>query len=201
MLNENEKEYIEQTPKFAEASETNQKQTSNLPRFRYHPNPLVTQAFKEKDIPETYDCCGRPTNIVYTGPFYSVENINYLCPECIANGSAAQKFDGEFQDEYSVDNVSDKARLDELIHRTPGYCGWQQEYWRAHCDDFCAFLGYVGAKELMALGIMDEVLHDPVWDEWQKDIIQNEMVNESSIQGYLFQCLHCGKHLLLFDCD
>lgn len=25
--------------------------------------------------------------------------------------------------------------------------------------------------------------------------------NVDSVQGYLFRCLHCGKHLLWADCD
>ena len=76
----------------------------------------------------------------------------YLCPECIANGEAARKYDGSFQDDFSVDDgVDDPEKLDELIHRTPGYSGWQQEYWRAHCGDYCAYLGHVGARELRAL--------------------------------------------------
>ena len=56
------------------------------------------------------------------------------------------------------DGVEDPTRLDELIHRTPGYCGWQQEYWRAHCGDYCAYLGHVGARELRALGVLEDVL-------------------------------------------
>ena len=95
----------------------------------------------------------------YTGPFYSVDEIAYLCPECIASGEAARKYDGSFQDDFSVDDgVDDPEKLDELIHRTPGYSGWQQEYWRAHCGDYCAFLGYVGARELRALGALEDVL-------------------------------------------
>ena len=47
----------------------------------------------------------------------------------------------------SLIHISEK--LDELIHRTPGYSGWQQEYWRAHCGDYCAYLGHVGARELL----------------------------------------------------
>ena len=70
-----------------------------------------------------------------------MEDIAYLCPECIANGEAARKYDGSFQDDFSVDDgVDDPEKLDELIHRTPGYSGWQQEYWRAHCGDYCAYL-------------------------------------------------------------
>ena len=27
------------------------------------------------------------------------------------------------------------------------------------------------------------------------------MQNGGGLQGYLFQCLHCGKYLLWMDCD
>lgn len=133
-----------------------------------------------------------------------MESIDYLCPECISSGRAAKKFDGEFQDECSLEEgVDSPDKLDELIHRTPGYHGWQQEYWRTHCGDFCAFIGYVGYRELKQMGIVDDVLDDSVWDEWgaeREDMIQY-MVNGGGVQGYLFQCLHCGKYRLWIDCD
>ena len=169
--------------------------------FRYHPNPLETGAFEESKEGVVCDCCGKMTHIFYTNPFFSVEDIAYLCPECIASGEAARKYDGSFQDDFSVDDgVDDPEKLDELIHRTPGYCGWQQEYWRAHCGDYCAYLGYVGARELRALGVLEEVLDDPMWDEEQKEMIR-ESVNGGHLQCYLFRCLHCGKHLVWMDFD
>ena len=169
--------------------------------FRYHPNPLETGAFEESPDGVACDCCGKTTHIYYTAPFYAVEDIEYLCPECISSGEAARKYDGSFQDDFSLDDgVDDPEKLDELIHRTPGYCGWQQEYWRAHCGDYCAYLGYVGAKELRALGVLEDVLDDPMWDDKQKEMIQ-ESVNGGHLQCYLFQCLHCGKHLIWMDCD
>lgn len=172
-----------------------------LPFFKYHPNPMETGAFQESEEGVICDCCRETTHIYYEVPFFAIDDIDYLCPKCIASGRAAKEFEGEFQDECSLDDgVDDPDKLDELIHRTPGYCGWQQEYWRAHCGDYCAFLGYVGAKELRALGVMEEVLDDPNWDDDQKEIIQ-DMVNGGSVQGYLFQCLHCGKHLLWMDVD
>ncbi len=146
-----------------------------IPTFKYHPNPLATGAFDESEEGVICDCCGKTTHIYYEVPFYSIEDIDYLCPDCIASGEAAKKFDGTFQDDYCVDEgVEDMSKLDELIHRTPGYCGWQQEYWRAHCGDFCAYLGHVGALELKALGIMDEVLDDSLWNTpgycgWQQE--------------------------------
>ncbi len=172
-----------------------------IPEFKYHPNPLATGAFEQCKEGVICDCCGKTTNIYYEAPFYTVDDIDYLCPNCIASGDAAKKFDGTFQDDYSVDDgVEDIDKLDELIHRTPGYCGWQQEYWRAHCGDYCAFIGYVGAAELKALGVMEEVLDDSLWDEEQKELIRNS-VNGGSFQCYLFQCLHCGKHMLWMDVD
>ena len=148
-----------------------------LPAFRYHPNPLETGAFEESADGVVCDCCGKTTHIFYTAPFYAVEDIAYLCPECIANGEAARKYDGSFQDDFSVDDgVDDPEKLDELIHRTPGYSGWQQEYWRAHCGDYCAYLGNVGARELRALGVLEEVLDDPMWEEEQKGIAFRNML-------------------------
>ena len=175
-----------------------------LPVFRYHPNPLETEAFLVADPLKTCECCGKEVSVYYNGPFYAVENIGCLCPACIADGRAAEKFDGAFQDEYSLeDGVDDSERLDELIHRTPGYQGWQQEYWRTHCGDYCAFIGYVGYRELKRMGIVDEVLADSVWSDWGEDPeeLLKDLVNGGSVQGYLFRCLHCGKHLLWVDCD
>ena len=61
-----------------------------LPTFRYHPNPLATGAFEESADGVVCDCCGKMTHIFYTNPFFSVEDIAYLCPECIANGEAGR---------------------------------------------------------------------------------------------------------------
>lgn len=175
-----------------------------LPRFRYHPNPLETEAFMLADSPVTCCCCQKTTHIYYEGPFYAVEEIGQLCPECISTGEAARKFDGEFQDEASLeDGVNSPYQLDELIHRTPGYHGWQQEYWRAHCGDYCASIGYVGYRELKQMGIVEELLDDPLLNEWSAapEELLKDIVNGGGVQGYLFQCLHCGKHLLWVDCD
>ena len=45
-----------------------------------------------------------------------------------------------------------------------------------------------------------QVLDDPMWDDEQKKMIQ-ESVNGGHLQCYLFQCLHCGKHLVWMDLD
>ncbi len=172
----------------------------DLPTFRYHPYPIKTGAFQESAEGVVCDCCEQITHIYYEAPFYSINDIDYLCPECIASGRAAKKFNGSFQDNYYDEGVDDAEKTDELLHRTPGYCGWQQEYWRAHCNDYCAFLGYVGARELQALNVMEEVLDDSMWDDEDKEMIKSS-VNGGGIQCYLFQCIHCGKHLVWIDYD
>lgn len=169
-----------------------------LPYFRYHPNPLATGIFQKLEKPVRCPCCGRDTFVNYTGPFYSIGKVENLCPDCIASGAAANKYDGEFQDSESADKVSDPRKLDELTRRTPGYRGWQQEYWRAHCDDYCAFLGGVDYYGLVERGILGEVLQDP---DLNPDVQKNPQELGNSIYGYLFQCLHCGKHLLHTDYD
>ena len=173
-----------------------------IPEFKYHPDPIGTGAFI-KGEPCKCGCCGRETEIWYESPFYSVDNVKCLCPECIANGSAAKKFDGQFQDDCSVDEVSDEKKLDELIHRTPGYHGWQQEYWPAHCDDYCAFIGYVGWDDLVRLGIDTEIeeSYGTQIDGWDIEELKQSMKNGGSVQGYLFKCLHCDKYRLQIDCD
>ncbi len=191
-------------PKDGKEQERQKRLLDTLPFFKYHPNPLETEAFIQTDSPVTCDCCGNLTKIYYESPFYAVENVDCLCPECISSGKAAKKYDGEFQDECSLESgVDGKDKTDELIHRTPGYNGWQQEYWRTHCGDYCAFKGYVGYRELKQMGIVEEVLNDSVWDDWgeERDEVIKNVVNGGSVQGYLFQCLHCGKYLLWIDCD
>ena len=184
-----------------QALELEKLKSLDLPFFKYHPNPLATGAFTQAQYAVVCDCCGCSTHIYYDGPFYAIDDINYLCPNCIASGAAAKKFDGAFQDDCCLESeVLDAEKVDELIHRTPGYSGWQQEYWRSHCEDFCAFIGYVGAAELKALGVLDEVLDDPQWSEEEKDLIKTS-VNGGSLQCYLFKCLHCGKHMVWMDCD
>ena len=173
-----------------------------LPTFRYHPDPLGTGAFIKGD-PQTCDCCGKQSEIWYESPFYSAEDVECICPDCIASGAAAEKFNGEFQDSANVDPVSDPEKLRELTERTPGYHGWQQEYWLAHCGDYCAFIGYVGWEDLEKMGIAEEIEQNYNQDICGFDLsdIKNCMVNQGGLQGYLFRCLHCGAHLLYADCD
>ena len=173
----------------------------NLPVFKYHPDPIKTGAFRV-DETVTCECCNKDTNIYYSGPFYAEEEIEFLCPDCIKSGKASEMFDGTFQDDASCDEVGDNEKLNELYTRTPGYSGWQQEYWPAHCDDFCAFINYVGWREIEQMGITAEIEEDvSASGAYPISFVKEHLSVNGRLQGYLFRCLSCGKHRLHIDCD
>ncbi|MBE6752821.1 MAG: CbrC family protein [Ruminococcaceae bacterium] len=170
--------------------------------FRYHPDPVATGAF-EVTAGEVCDCCGKVTTLCYRNPFFSGEDVECLCPQCIADGSAAEKFDGCFQDSENAGDVDDPdgSKMMELTARTLGYCGWQQEYWYAHCGDYCAYLGGVLWDDIVRMGLEKELEEN--YDEeicgFDFDTLRGNI--NGHLQGYLFRCLTCGKHFLYVDCD
>ena len=183
----------------------------NIPDFKYHPNPIETGAFKI-DKAVICDCCGQMTDIYYTTPFYCVDDIDALCPFCIASGKAAEKFDGKFQDYASIEGIppnpnepntlENKEAVEEVTTRTPGYVGWQQEVWLSHCDDLCAFIGYVGWNEIKDILNDFADLESDIKDyNFSIDDLAKNLVNNGHLQGYLFQCLHCKTYRLHMDCD
>lgn len=48
----------------------------SLPKFRYHPEPLKTGAFRIGDA-VVCECCDKETNVYYSGPFFSVDEIEF----------------------------------------------------------------------------------------------------------------------------
>jgi uncharacterized protein CbrC (UPF0167 family) len=174
---------------------------TNLPHFKYNPNAEKLGIIKREKT--SCPVCKQTRDFVYEGPFYSTGAVEGICPWCIKDGSAAKKYNGEFQDAASCDEVDKPEYVEELTTRTPGYSGWQQERWLSHCGDFCAFKDYVGWKEVKDL---KEELADDL-NQIRSDYgltqteLENYLVKNGSMQGYLFQCLHCGKHRLTVDND
>ena len=130
-----------------------------LPKFRYHPDPLETGSFIEGEV-KICPCCGKESNTYYVKSPYAVDDVDYLCPVCISNGEATKKYDADFIQDVDDDFVPDKEKRDELFYRTPGYLSWQGEYWLYCCNDYCAYLGSVGTKELKEMGIAEEVFEE-----------------------------------------
>lgn len=167
--------------------------TESPPTFRYHPDPLGTGSVVQSGA--TCERCGQSRGLVYDGPTYAVDEIEVLCPWCIADGSAAREFGAEFTTVDGEPNDVGGDVLDEVVHRTPGFAGWQQERWLFHCADAAAFLGRVGWE---AIGGMEDVVESLVADGWARDALPH-LHADGDLTAYLFRCLACGKHLAFAD--
>lgn len=169
-----------------------------LPQFRYSPNiydnDKVVDGVTYKS--GVCQCCGKEVE-VYVDSIYGEGDPDCICMNCVADGSAAEKFKGEFI-EYA-EEVSDPEKRRELFCRTPGYCSWQGEYWLACCDDYCEYLGDVGYKELCEMGL--ENIIEEYKEQEDVRFEDEELEKGGSPAGYLFRCLHCGKYRLWTDCD
>jgi uncharacterized protein CbrC (UPF0167 family) len=174
----------------------------DLPVFKYHPNPLITGSIIESNA--VCQRCGQSKGYIYTSSVYGVEELhNKICPWCIADGSAANKFDATFVDSYPLyqAGIAEEIIL-EVTTKTPGYDTWQQEVWLSHCNDACAFLG--DALKTDVLRIANE--HFQVFGgegldaETMKGIAQGYQP-EGSPAFYKFECLHCHEILYATDFD
>jgi uncharacterized protein CbrC (UPF0167 family) len=178
-----------------------------LPKFKYSPNAYKIGVCEE--IEGICSGCGDKRNIKYTSSFYSVENPEYICPFCIADGKATEKYDGEFNDYAGIEGVSPdpkdpsptipKEMLLEVSERTPSYTSWQQEEWLSHCNEPCAFIGYADGETVKPF--IDELEEDIKKFGSEREEILESLSKDRSCVGYLFQCLHCGKHRLHIDFD
>lgn len=73
-----------------EDKKQSQELLQSLPHFLYHPDPLATGSFVEGEA-KLCPSCGKESNIYYDLIPYCIDNIENLCPFCIANGQAAKK--------------------------------------------------------------------------------------------------------------
>jgi hypothetical protein len=176
-----------------------------LPIFKYHPEPLKTGSVVPSD--KACEVCRLRRGFAYSGSPYTVDSVETICPWCIADGSAHDKFGAEFVDREFVggggwDSVA-PGIADEVAFRTPGFSGWQQERWFAHCRDAGEFLGPMGKHELESLG--HDAIHairsgsDYSDNEW-KEFFESLDAKHGPATAYLFRCRHCGKLGGYSDC-
>ena len=179
-----------------------------LPTFKYHPDPIATGSVVVADT--TCCCCGKARGYVYTGPVYAIgEYYNCICPWCIADGSAHERWGASFTDEDLIggggwwDEVAAEV-TEEVASRTPGFSGWQQEQWWTHCEDAGQFLGRAGRQELEAFGAeaiaairASTGLDDGL--EWERFFAALD--KDGSPRAYVFRCSRCGQLGGYQDCD
>ena len=180
-----------------------------IPAFRFHPNAYAT-VFEH--VAGTCDACGHHREIRYTSSFYSAHSPDYICPWCIADGTAAWVFNGEFNDAASVEGAEgdlaihdtrvpiDAREVLEVTTRTPSYVSWQQERWLSHCGRPCAFIADIGADGLAAF------LHEPDFADdvdagagYGGEVVRRWLTADGDLAGYLFECVSCGAHRLHLD--
>jgi len=179
--------------------------TIDLPRFKYHPDPLATGSI----VPaaSVCRCCGRVRGFIYRGSTYAVEELeDAICPWCIADGNAHEKFGAEFTDSTQVGGsewtVVSREVVEEVAFRTPGFAAWQTERWFTHCEDAGEFLGPMGRAELETMGPeaiavirLETGYSDEEWREYYRS-----MDKDHGPTAYVFRCRHCGKIGGYSDC-
>jgi uncharacterized protein CbrC (UPF0167 family) len=175
---------------------------SDLPKFRYHPDPLGTGSVMISD--DTCRCCGRQRGYVYTGPTYCEDEVDgEICPWCIADGSASALLGAEFTDSLGAPSDVPREIVTQLLTRTPGFSGWQQEHWLYHCADAAMFLGRIGYQELRevpdALQMVRQETEEFNWSAEENDQYVRSLHPEGDVTGYLFRCHHCGAYLAYTD--
>lgn len=172
-----------------------------LPNFRYHPDPIATGSVKASDT--VCRCCGQARGYIYSASVYARgSQSDSICPWCIADGSAAQKFGATFSDGHPLvqAGVANEV-VDEITRRTPGYNSWQQEVWLSCCKDACEFHGDASRAEVQALhgDALAETLSIWEWQEteWQGFVGHYEPGGNPAV--YRFVCRHCGRRRYSLD--
>jgi uncharacterized protein len=174
----------------------------SLPFFKYHPNPIETENIVLSN--EVCLCCNQKRGYIYKSSIYTAQDLEgSVCPWCIADGIAAEKFEADFSDDYPLlrNNIPFEI-VAEVTKRTPGFISWQQEVWLSHCGDACEFHGDLPKQE--AKNMSEKVIEKFALDnelniEDAKDIVKYyEKGGNPAI--YKFVCRHCGEVLLHTDC-
>lgn len=180
-----------------------------LPKFKYHPDPIKTGSIILSD--NECVCCSKKRGYIYTGPCFSEEEYDAeICPWCIADGKAYEELGIKFNDEdaffgkitSSFGGKLDEKVIGEIVCRTPGFNGWQQEYWFKCCNDAATFIGRAGYEEMCdnfseALDALKESIN---LEERELEKFLKCLSITTGPTAYVFKCLHCGAYGAYQDC-
>ena len=108
-----------------------------LPHFPYHRDPVASGSVEASTKP--CDCCGQSSGVLYTGNTHC-RGKPRLCPWCIADGSASNRFGATFFDAYFVDDDGEMVDLPEQVQRevfgrTIGFATCNPIGWWVHCGE------------------------------------------------------------------
>ncbi|MCU1233307.1 MAG: hypothetical protein JWP63_1274 [Candidatus Solibacter sp.] len=173
------------------------------PVFRYHPDPLGSGSLVASD--KTCRSCGQARGYIYTGPVYSAHQLDdSLCPWCIADGSAHEKFDAIFVDDEAFEGEVPEEAAEEITERTPGFNSFQGEGWPGCCEDATAFVTPAGMRELREQPdleglVLDHIIHQMEISGGAATRLLNSLHRDAGPTAYLFRCLHCQNHHFHID--
>ena len=170
----------------------------DLSAFRYHPDPIASGSIAASDA--TCVCCDRQRGFIYAGPTYcEAELEDALCPWCIADGSAAKKFEANFTDPTCFPDDIPPATIAEIAYRTPGFSAWQSEKWLTCCGDAAAFLEPVGHAEIRARypqiegTLMMYIVHELGISGGAATRFLQSLDRDQGPTAYVFACRHCDN--------
>lgn len=183
----------------------------DFPSFKYSPRAFELGLFEETD--EICQCCQEATGFCLATGIYCKQNLEVICPWCVASGEAAKKFKASFIQYIQPPNVDytqppqiSAEAEDELMHRTPGYVSWQGSNWLVHCGDGCEFHGDLPAGALLNLpqATLDLFKQEHSYlftpNNWGSLEAFNEIYEPAGdLAIYQFKCRHCG--LIRLHCD
>lgn len=179
--------------------------TEPLPTFRFHPDPVQSGAVEASTA--TCSVCARARGFVYTGPCYVEDDFDaVLCPWCIADGSAFQRFAVTFA-EVSPGPGFDLQTADEIEERTPGFATWNPIDWPVCCKTPMAYLEPVGHAELaarhaeLAAALPARVAKEFAIAPDEATAVCERLHRDHAPTAHVFRCLHCRTPRVVLDFD
>lgn len=174
--------------------------TDNLPIFKYFPDPISSGAVGVST--ETCQCCNQKRGYICPVGIYSAQDVEFICPWCVHDGSAAKKFNGDFHTEDCMnDNNLKPEILNEVCERTPRFPTWNFESWIAHCNDACEFHGDATKEDIdnISQKSLDVSLDYNGFDKDDWLYLTKEYEPGSSPSIYKFKCRDCSLFIYWID--
>jgi uncharacterized protein len=176
----------------------------HLPVFRFHPEPIRSGSVIESRV--RCRSCRAARGFIYTGPVYAERELgDALCPWCIADGSAHEKFDATFVDSEAFAENSPETAITEITQRTPGFSAWQTEQWQSCCGEPAAFLTPAGIKEIreqyprLEGDLMMFIVHRLGISGGAARQTLDALQRNQSPTAFVFKCLHCDGFPVYVD--
>ncbi|MEP6835304.1 MAG: CbrC family protein [Gemmatimonas sp.] len=168
----------------------------SLPTLRYHVDPVASGSVVASN--NNRRRCKKVRGFIYTGPAYSDEELDdALCPWCIADGSAFEKFDATFVDSEAFDGDASEESMSTICERTPGFNAWQSEQWPSCCGEPAAFLTPASYDDIQKRfprlegTLMMYIVQKMGISGSAATRTLESLKRDQSPTAFVFKCLHC----------